>query len=328
MNALLQADRPYFGKPEECGPELFEQTVPRTLVHRAAVSEVLLTGWQTVHDEHRLGAQWSRAHSYYGSVDGRWHDPMLFAETIRQACLLLAHEALDVPLGFGFLTESTAFEVDEERLRLSRPAHPAHVVLDMRLSHIKRRGGVVSSYAYDVVAHRDGERLGSGRLRGKCTSQAVYRRLRGERIGAGPPHTAIAPVDPRLVGRDDESDVVLGASAGAGAHPLRIVADHPVLFDHPVDHVPGMVLMEAARQAGLLALGAPHGLLVACEAQFRRYVEFHIPCLVATDEPEHDGGGRHTVTVRFLQDGSEAGSCRVGILTTAGEADGAATAQH
>lgn len=319
MNALLQADRPHFEKPRQPGPELFERTVPRSLVHRAAVSEVLLTGWQTVHDEHRLGAQWSRAHSYYGSVGGRWHDPMLFAETIRQACLLLAHEALDVPMDFSFLTESTAFEVAEEAVRLSRPPHPAHVVLHMRLSHVKRRAGVVGSYAYDVVAHRDGERLGSGRLRGKCTSQAVYRRLRGERIGARPPHTTIAPVAPRLVGRDDESDVVLGASADDGTRPLRIVADHPVLFDHPVDHVPGMMLMEAARQAGLLALGAPRGLLVACEAEFRRYVEFPIPCLVSTGEPEHDGGGRHTVTVRFLQGGGEVGTCRVGILTAAGE---------
>ncbi|MFF9815308.1 ScbA/BarX family gamma-butyrolactone biosynthesis protein [Streptomyces sp. NPDC014006] len=317
MNSLLQADRPHFGERRD--PGLFEQTVPRSLVHRAAVSEVLLTGWETVHDDHRLGAQWSRTHSYYGAVDGRWHDPMLFAETIRQACLLLAHEALDVPMGSGFLTESTGFEVDEEQVRLSRPARPAHVVLDMRLSHIQRRAGVVSRYGYDVVAHRDGERLGSGRLKGKCTSQAVYRRLRGDRIDARPPHTTTAPVDPRLVGRDRESDVVLGACADAGAHPLRIVPEHPVLFDHPVDHVPGMVLMEAARQAGLLALGAPRGLLVACEAQFRRYVEFDLPCLVSADEPEHDGRGRHTLTVRFLQDGFEAGTCRVAILTVAGE---------
>ncbi|WP_243762425.1 ScbA/BarX family gamma-butyrolactone biosynthesis protein [Streptomyces sp. Tu 3180] len=301
------------------GPGLFEQTVPRSLVHRVAVSEVLLTGWQPGHGVYHVGAQWSRGHSYYGSVDGRWHDPMLFAETIRQACLLLAHKALDVPMGFSFLTESTAFEVTEEGMRLSRPARPAHVVLAMRLGDVTRRAGTVSSYAYDVVAHRDGKRLGSGRLRGKCASPAVYRRLRGDRAEARPPQATAEPVDPRLVGRDCAFDVVLGASVDAGVHPLRINAEHPVLFDHPVDHVPGMVLMEAARQAGLLALGAPRGLLVACEARFRRYVEFHTPCLVSTDEPERGDGGRHTLTVRFHQDGSEAGACRIGILTAAGE---------
>jgi hypothetical protein len=319
MSALLQADRPSLEAAQQRGHELFEQTVPRSLVHRAAVSEVLLTGWQTTHDVYHLGAQWSRGHSYYGSVDRRWHDPMLFAETIRQACLLLAHKALDVPMGFSFLTESTAFEVAEEGVRLSQPARPAHVVLDMRLSDVKRRAGAVNAFAYDVVAHRDGEWLGSGRLRGKCTSQAVYRRLRGDRIEARPPRAVVEPVAPRLVGRDCEFDVVLGASADAGVHPLRIDGEHPVLFDHPVDHVPGMVLMEAARQAALLALGAPQGLLVACEAQFSRYVEFHTPCLVSTDEPERDDRGRRTLTVRFHQDGTEAGTCRVGILTAAGE---------
>ena len=34
MTALLQADRPDFLEGEVGEPELFEQTVPRTLVHR------------------------------------------------------------------------------------------------------------------------------------------------------------------------------------------------------------------------------------------------------------------------------------------------------
>ncbi|WP_281275492.1 AfsA-related hotdog domain-containing protein [Saccharothrix australiensis] len=29
----------------------------------------------------------------------------------------------------------------------------------------------------------------------------------------------------------------------------RVDRRHPVLFDHPVDHVPGMALQEAGRQA-------------------------------------------------------------------------------
>ncbi|MFB6819004.1 ScbA/BarX family gamma-butyrolactone biosynthesis protein [Streptomyces sp. NPDC056347] len=318
MSTLLQADRPHCARAEKPGPELFEQTMPRSLVHRAAVSEVLLTGWQATEDIQYLGAQWSRGHSYYGRVDGRWHDPMLLAETIRQACLLLAHEALDVPMDFSFLTESTAFAVTEEGVRLSRPCRPAHVVLHMRLGDVKRRAGVVSSFGYDVVAHRDGVPFGTGRLSGKCASPAVYRRLRGDRLGAQPPRTTVEPVEHGLVGRDCEFDVVIGASADAGVHALRVDAEHPVLFDHPVDHVPGMVLMEAARQAALLAVGAPQSLLVSCETHFKRYVEFHIPCLVSADRPTRDNDGRCTLTVRFHQGGTEVGTCKVSLIAPSG----------
>ncbi|WP_433343495.1 ScbA/BarX family gamma-butyrolactone biosynthesis protein [Streptomyces sp. CA-253872] len=316
MGALLHAGRPLRAQDD---PELFEQTVPRSLVHRAAVSEVLLTGRRSTPDAHHIGAQWSRGHGFYGVVDGRWHDPMVFGETLRQACLLLAHEALDVPMDFSFLTESTSFEVSEAGMRLSRPSGPAHVVFEMRLEEVKRRAGVVSSYAYGVIAQREGVRVGSGRLGGKCISPAVYRRLRADRLEAVPPRTPVEPVDPRLVGRDSAADVVLGASVREGARPLRIAAEHPVLFDHAVDHVPGMVLMEAARQAALLALGTPRGLLVACAARFLRYVEFDSPCLVSADPPEREEAGRRALTVRFHQDGTEVGSCRVAIHAADGE---------
>ncbi|MDI3405808.1 hypothetical protein [Streptomyces cavernicola] len=46
-------------EPTTCDtPELFSQTVPRTLVHRAAVSEVLVTGIRKVSEDHfPVGAQ-------------------------------------------------------------------------------------------------------------------------------------------------------------------------------------------------------------------------------------------------------------------------------
>nr|WP_202456046.1 ScbA/BarX family gamma-butyrolactone biosynthesis protein [Streptomyces sp. SID8367] len=296
--------------------ELFEQTVPRSLVHRAAVSEVLVTGWRSTEGtSYRLGAQWSRGHGYYGAVADTWHDPMLFAESIRQSCLLLAHEALHVPMTHQFLTTRTSFQVDEAGVRLSRPGRPAHVVLDMSLAEVKLRAGNVSSYGYDVVALRDGERVGVGHLKGQCVSPAVYERLRGDRVGARASRPAVQSVDPRLVGRDCEFDVVLGTSVADGVLPLRIDPEHPVLFDHPVDHVSGMVLMEAARQMALLALRAPQALLVACEANFRRYVEFHVPCLVTADAPERDSAGRSWITIHFHQSGTEVGSCRVALVT-------------
>ncbi|MFF8732844.1 AfsA-related hotdog domain-containing protein [Streptomyces sp. NPDC015171] len=47
---------------------------------------------------------------------------------------------------------------------------------------------------------------------------------------------------------------MLAATERAGRWQLRIEQDHPVLFGHPVDHAPGMLLLEALRQA---AHGSP-----------------------------------------------------------------------
>ncbi|MHC5908639.1 AfsA-related hotdog domain-containing protein, partial [Streptomyces sp. S6] len=54
-----------------------------------------------------------------------------------------------------------------------------------------------------------------------------------------------------LVARGDDGTVRV---APADPH-------HPLFFDHPSDHVPGMVLLEAARQAVCLAAGGVPGRL-------------------------------------------------------------------
>lgn len=319
MTALLQADRLDFIRGEATEPDLFEQAVPRALVHRAAISEVLLTGVRRCsEDTFRVGAQWSRGHSYYGAVAGRWHDPMLLGESIRQVGLLLAHEALGIPLGFSFLTEATSFEATEEGARLGRG--PAHVVLDVRLHSVVRRRNVVSAYAYEVVGYRDGRRIGSGRLTANVVSPAVYRRLRGDRAEATAPRELLKGIMPELVGRTCEFDVVLTAKSVGGARELRADTDHPVLFDHPLDHVPGMVLMEAARQSGLAALGLPDALLVGCDAEFHKYVEFDSPCRVSTAAVETDvPAARHALTVQFHQAESLVAACRVTLHDGSGE---------
>ncbi|RFU86761.1 A-factor biosynthesis protein [Streptomyces triticagri] len=310
MSALLKADQPGLQLSSATGQGLFERTVPRTLVHRAAISEVLLTGiHSTGEHRHRIGAQWSRGHSYYGAVAGRWHDSMLLAETIRQAGLLIGHEVLGIPIGQSFVSKSTSFTITETGARLREG--PAHVTLDVTVHDVVRRREQVTAYAYDVTVHRDGEPIGTGSTDAQIITPAVYRRLRGDRLGARPSSRIAKGIRPELVGRTRESDVVLGAEAVNEVRALRADPEHPVLFDHPVDHLPGMVAMEAARQAALAALRCPDALLLACDAEFRKYIEFDSPCLVSVLNPESRPDGRHTAVVEFHQSGEVAAVCRV-----------------
>lgn len=299
--------------------DLFDRTVPRRLVHRTAVSEVLLTGFRThMRDVYHVGAQWSRGHSYYGPVAGRWHDPMLLGESIRQAGLLLAHQALGIPHGYQFLIKSTSFEITEEGVRLA--GAPADVVLEVTLKDIRCRREQVASFTIDVLAYRDGALIGHGFAASDCVAPAVYRKLRGKQADVRQTRPPAPALRPETVGRAQEIDVVLGVQGCEAdgeldtVHLLRVDATHPVLFDHPVDHVPGMLLMEAARQAALVGFGLPHGLLVGCESSFHRYVELDAPCVVSASAPTVGELGRRSVNIEFHQGGSLAGACRVTIL--------------
>lgn len=76
----------------------FTTTVPKEFVHRAAVAEVLLTDWCRENDTRFVMAgQWPRGHSFFTPVGEGYHDPLIAAETIRQAGILLAHAEFGIP---------------------------------------------------------------------------------------------------------------------------------------------------------------------------------------------------------------------------------------
>ncbi|CAM5687782.1 Adhesin OS=Streptomyces aurantiogriseus OX=66870 GN=GCM10010251_17850 PE=4 SV=1 [Streptomyces aurantiogriseus] len=288
-------------------PEL-TRTVPRQLVHRAAVAEVFLTGWSALDEGRtRVLAQWPRAHSFYTPVDGR-HDPLLVAETIRQAGVLVAHAVHDVPLGHRFLMWGLHFTVRPDHLAVG--TRPADLELDVDFSEVRGPKGRLEG-PYTVTIRLEDRVVATGGARFTCTSPAVYRRLRGARLeqsaqGGGAAATPPQPLPPASVGRQSAFDVVLAGSESTRRWQLRVDTAHPILFDHPDDHIPGMVLLEAARQAAT-ALSPEGSVLVAMENGFDRYVEFGSPCWIEAEElPADDPAGRPGgVRVVGRQDGEQ-----------------------
>ncbi|WP_082527122.1 ScbA/BarX family gamma-butyrolactone biosynthesis protein [Kitasatospora sp. MBT63] len=291
-------------------------TVPRELVHRAAVAEVFLTGWsRTADNRFALTGQWPRAHSYFTPVS-RHYDPLLTAETVRQVGTLLAHAEFGVPLGAQFLMWGLHHSVRPGRAAVG--AAPADLELDVICSDIRRRGSRLVGMRYEVTFYSGGQVIASGGAAFDCTSPEVYRRVRGERRTATALRPLPAALAPAVVGRFLESDVVLSPTA----EPLRwqLCADdqHPILFDHPVDHVPGMVLIEAARQAAQAIDPAEPFLPVRMKSEFHRYCELDRPCWIDAEPLAPNGSGERAVRVTGLQDGALVFSCVLGAPGTPG----------
>lgn len=301
MTAIIEATQQ--GSSEELPidrPHLFQQAIAPTLVHRTFRCDVFVTNLAVVEaDTFEVTAAWPAEHEFYGPRGGV-HDPLLFLETFREAILLVAHFAFQVPRENKFITHNKQFDIDPAGLRTDGDK-PVDVVFRLTAHDIKRRGHKLAGMRMEAECLRDGVRIGGGAYRWSCVTPAVYKRLRGDYLTAEPASaTDREPIPPRLIGREHDVDVMLAGSADETSWDLRQDPTHPVVYDHVIDHVPGNGCIEAARQAALLALGCSEATVVRGDFTFFRYLEFDAPCVVSAQHIG-EGDGVSTVKVTFTQ---------------------------
>ncbi|MDJ0466759.1 ScbA/BarX family gamma-butyrolactone biosynthesis protein [Streptomyces sp. H27-C3] len=257
-------------------------TVDASLVHKDNAEEVLLTGCRsTGADAFVVTARWPDRHSFYGPAGG-YDDPLLAVEAVRQTIPFLCHTNFGVP--FGHRQTWSRFSYSFSAAVLAAYGE-AELELRVSCSDIVRRTDRLSSMSMHVDLMRNGIRLGSAHASFTNQSPAIYRRLRGHYANAQQALSGAvplpAPLPPERVARQHAADVLLSPTGNRHLFRLRVDTKHPILFDHSVDHAPGMLLLEAARQA---AHAAVPGTRVAAgmDVVFSRYAELDAPCWVET----------------------------------------------
>lgn len=293
-------------------PPATGQTVDRALVHRASLSEVFLTDLRHEDDGFLATAQLPRSHAYWGDhmLAPASYDPVLLIEVARQAVMAGSHLFYGAPMDSKFI-------LSQQTLALSWPGRltigPEPAVLLLRATVTDRRGREGQSTALDyslrlyaVPADEDGgsatAEVGSAEV-GLCfMTPDSYASLRlRSRQGLAPFSSARIPVAqpafpaaPDMVGRRLPDNVVLcepRPDATGTAATLHIAASHPSLFDHPQEHVPGMVLIEGARQLALHTVREQLGLcpgrlrVLGVRAAYRRFGELDAPVSLHTGPP-------------------------------------------
>lgn len=281
-------------------PPRLTTTVPAEYVHRAALAEVFLTGCEKTGPEtYVLTGQWPRAHTFFTTLDGR-HDHLQACETLRQTGIYLAHAEHGIPLGHHFVMQDMTVTTHPEHLTIG--STPTNLTLHTTLSRPTRSPQFTIAF---TITNPQDQTLATGHGHFTCISPAVYRRMRS----AGNPdnttdpttHTLKALVhtptnqDPYVFGRVDSRDLVLAPTHQPRTYLLNAHPEHPVLFDHDGDHLPGMVLIEAARQA--THPHPPTTQLTHTHTTFHHYVELTTPTTVVTTPPTHTHNTTtHTVT--------------------------------
>jgi 2-oxo-3-(phosphooxy)propyl 3-oxoalkanoate synthase len=254
----------------------FSHTVPRRLTHRATIAEVFLTSAVRVDDDTvDVGAQVPRFHAFHSDVAHQpqaMYDPLLFAEMCRQACMFVAHEFEGAPVGHKFVLRTFGLRVEDETALTVRRTPSEAVVRCQQLERFERRGevtGLQTSYRVAI----DGVEAFTGAASYSWLPKARWdlMRTRGRSELGLPADISPLPTAPRIatdhVGRLNPYNVAIGALREDGARGFRapVVVDlsHPVMFDHPLDHVPGMLQMEVIRQAGIAGAERADGVAPA-----------------------------------------------------------------
>ncbi|WP_043825164.1 ScbA/BarX family gamma-butyrolactone biosynthesis protein [Rhodococcus opacus] len=260
--------------PDALPPLSFERTVPRRYVHRQSVSEVFLTDCVPLPEPDRfvLAAQWPRLHGFYRARDGHY-DTMLLAETLRQTAIYLGHTRYRVPLPNRFVMQHLQVSASPDALEVGAAA--ADVIVEVAVSRHVYRGDALAAFRVDLRFRCGGLQIGAATGDAAVFPPAAYARARwGDR---GPRTVGTPwcpdPVRSGLVGHVDDAHVVLGPQRARDEWEVRVDTAHPVLFDHPCDHIPGMLLFEAIRQAACARLGLPDAHLASLGATFHRFAE-------------------------------------------------------
>ncbi|MFF0753031.1 ScbA/BarX family gamma-butyrolactone biosynthesis protein [Streptomyces sp. NPDC004267] len=264
--------------------------------HLRREEHLLVTGWEPPSGpDVVLGVRWPAPQ---GELP---YDPRVLTQTVRQTGLVVAHAVHGVPLTHQTMLSTLAFTIDPD-LRMPRGRTSA---LDVRVTVADgagaRRTPRALRMSFRVLA--DGATLARAESEFTWIPERVYARLRGARRhvdwGSWP---VPAPVHAGLVGRMRPADVALAAGDRPHRWLLRNDPSNHLLFDHPVDHVPGLVLLEAADQAARAVRSPGSFAPTAVEAAYWRYVEFDRPCWIEAAPLPEPGALRITGT----QDGEPA----------------------
>jgi hypothetical protein len=249
---------------------------------------LLVTGWERLTSrDFALGVTWP---AVQGDLP---HDPRVLAQTVRQTGLVVAHAEFDVPLTHQTMLSTLSFSITPG-LRIPRGRTSAlDVHVTVAESGSRRRSASALRMSFHVL--QDGVTVARAESEFAWISERVYGRVRGARRsvdwGAWP---VPAPLDARLVGRACAADVALAAGDRPGRWLLRNDPDNHLLFDHPVDHVPGLALLESADQAARAHRSQAPFAPTAIEATYWRYVEFDQPCWIEAEPLPEPGSVRVT----------------------------------
>ena len=293
--------------------------VSRELVHKTAPERVLLTdGVWHAPDCFIIAAMLPRDHFPDGQGEAGWADPMLATEALRQAAYYIQHRFYGVPDTHKFILGGVTLGIDGAE----PPARTAWLPANLRVTCTPTSKWTARRLCMRLEAEFSvaGEVCWRGSLLSQAVDPRVYQAIRGRMVAPAPHASAPfigCPLSPAEVGCRGKQEVLLADDGNPGGWLLRLGDGSTEIGDHPVDHVPGMVVLEAFRQAALATIRPLTGRPISVAGlgiDFARFCELDAPVrITATPRP---GGEADRIVLRLAaeQDGDEVAEGTVELM--------------
>lgn len=253
------------------------QQVEPSAAHRSTSSDLLVT-----HMRRRAEMVWEvgfsvpRSHWLCHPTPGAV-PPTLVAETLRQAGLVVCVDGLGLGPTVQFVISALAFSTGHIKLTFPRFGAWEGIVV-VSFSDITYRKGIASRLEVD---YQIGNAV-SAHISAQALSQADYRAVRRN----------ASYLDEMLV--ESEETLLVNPVTGEKSMEATLGVNEadPFFFDHPVDHLPGMLLLHAAVALHERATGLP---AASVNIAFPGFAELRTPTRLRA---VIDGGTSHTTIVQ------------------------------
>ena len=245
----------------------YAQSAEKHLVHKAFNSEIFLTDSHRIDEStFEIAAFLPRSHIYYNDTqDFTRHDVSALLEVFRQCSILVAHKFYGVALNSKFIFDSADFKVlHNEVLENSPQSYQA--IIKIAVLQVKHKRGNDYGLLLDMWLFIDSKKYATKIMDMSWFAPKMYERLRGEIANENYIPLDKNEMSPKSLGRSTITNVVITQFLQESQYfQTTIIPNqaHPAFFDHPLDHLPASLLIEAIRQSSLLVIHSLYHLTPA-----------------------------------------------------------------
>lgn len=250
---------PDSARDDACRRLAFDRPLSAASLAKQTVEQVFVTDYAAGPEGAicSVAAQLPLTHARFSDVASPLHDPTVVAEAVRQAGVVAAQHALDVPAEWTFLLREMHLELSIDALTRVRGNTDLVIVVGAGTDLRRRQGGRTAGARMLAGLALSGNACGCVSLYGAWLPADIYASLRGAAASRVPAASCLGEAPEPLSGTSPRNTVItqLRATAAGGYEAsLRVDPQDTAFFDPPVDHVPGLLLLDAMKQAAIAAV--------------------------------------------------------------------------
>ena len=311
----------------EVRPLRFDAAIAPREVFRSAPEQVLATDydWDPEAELLRVGVRLPRAHSRWSDTADPYHDIVLIAEALSQTGIIAAAQVAGASPELFFMPRQMRVVQDPlEHNRRGPDAVRMALTVDVASSTAvkRRREGRPPGGWLHADCAIEGRPSGICEVSCAWLNDDMYEMLRGERAGRTDVEVYRPAAEAELnTGRRHVENAVItrlcdGETSGTHRSELLVDTSDPTFFDLPLDHVPGLMLLEAMRQAATATacrqLRIEPETVHVHEANlgFSRFAEYDAPVTIDTSLDEVTS----VVSIHLHQAGKTLSEGTVGVV--------------